>query len=404
MHGPPNDPASTSAPPPIAAATHAASAAVCYALIVMTRIIPPQPLILFPAIRRRWARPAPRFADRPTRRAPDLLHRLAVLTIALILLSAITGCDGLIRSVMIDAPNQERELDDPKRSPKPMLKMLGADRELFVEVGPPAATLRLRIFEPEPPDDNEADPTRSDDQRHPPAPRGTILLLHGYRDWSPVYLFKAEDFAEAGYRAVAVDLRGHHGSTGRYITYGAVESRDLMQVVDALEERGLLAGRLGVWGVSMGAATAIQHAGRDDRVAAVVAVSPYTTMREVVPPLVRRALPIRGWFMSDREIQAIVDEAGEEAGFDPDQADALAAIQQTDAPVLIFSGAWDLITPYQHSRQLHEAAPDRSQLIKLNLAGHLTAGADFTGRIAARSVEWFDRHLPTRSAAADPEP
>ena len=32
-----------------------------------------------------------------------------------------------------------------------------------------------------------------------------------------------------------VDLRGHGGSSGRWLTYGVVESRDLSQLIDQLE-------------------------------------------------------------------------------------------------------------------------------------------------------------------------
>ena len=58
------------------------------------------------------------------------------------------------------------------------------------------------------------------------------------------------------------------------MTFGLQEAKDLSQVVDALGQRGLLAGNLGVYGISYGATTAIHLAAADRRVRAVVAVEP----------------------------------------------------------------------------------------------------------------------------------
>lgn len=298
---------------------------------------------------------------------------------ALLLAVGTMGCDGLIRSVMIDAPNAgdvfEGEFGLLHEAPG----YSGCDHELFVEVGPPEAVLRLWIVEP----------------KHGEA-HGTVLVLHGWRN--KMFWMKgiAHKLADTGYRAVLVDLRGHGGSTGDYISYGAIESADLVQVVDTLQRMGLLQGPLGVWGISMGGSTAILFAGRDARVQAVVAVSPYRSMRDVVPGFIRLGLPIRGLLMSDDQIAAQVDLAAEEAGFNPDKADALRAIQQTDAPVLILHGEWDALVPYRHGKALRNAAPAGSELVELKMTGHI--GAFFHGEVADRSLAWFERHF----AGAEP--
>jgi pimeloyl-ACP methyl ester carboxylesterase len=105
------------------------------------------------------------------------------------------------------------------------------------------------------------------------------------------------------------------------MSYGAIEARDLSQVLDALEARGLVAGPIGVFGISYGAAVGIQFAARDRRVRAVVAVASFSSLRSVIPRYVRLFFPVRGWFMSEGQIQAAIDRAAERAGFDPDGAD-----------------------------------------------------------------------------------
>src|SRR3954466_6566579 len=108
-------------------------------------------------------------------------------------------------------------------------------------------------------------------------PKGTVFLLHGIGDRKDKvpYLLWARVLAQAGYRAVLVDLRGHGRSTGRYMSYGVHESRDMAQLLDAFEEQGLVYGPVGVCGVSYGGAVAIQWAAIDPRVKAIVALEPF---------------------------------------------------------------------------------------------------------------------------------
>jgi pimeloyl-ACP methyl ester carboxylesterase len=110
-----------------------------------------------------------------------------------------------------------------------------AEGELLITVGPPAAALSVEIIDAA------------------GAPRGTVFLLHGIRADKNQVRGWAGMLADAGFRAVLVDLRGHGRSTGDWLSYGVVESKDLAQVLDALVERGLVVGRVGVMGFSYGA-------------------------------------------------------------------------------------------------------------------------------------------------------
>ena len=123
----------------------------------------------------------------------------------------------------------------------------------------------------------------------PPAPRGTVLIVHGFYNHGAQlrYLTWARVLAAAGYRVVLVDQRGHGDSTGDFVTYGVKESVDLSAVLDALDARGLRVGPLAVFGVSLGAASAAGLAQADPRVDALVLLSPYTSMRDVLPGYAR---------------------------------------------------------------------------------------------------------------------
>ena len=283
---------------------------------------------------------------------------------------------------MVHAPNRGKDVSKFKPSSPAMLKFLGIDRELRVAVGPPDASLRLWLIEPK-----RVSGTSSETLQ----PKGTILVLHGYRA-SVIWLKgMGRRFAQAGYRVVMVDMRGHGRSTGDYIAYGVVESRDTRQVIDYLETQDLIAGRLGVWGISMGAATAIKTAATDPRIDAVVAVAPYTSMRSAVPHLVQLLVPVYGWMLDEEDIDRIIDAGGREASFNPDEADPLTVITSVHAPVRFIHGKCDWIIPPSQSRQLHAAAPDGCDLAELGWTGHISA--HFSGTVARKSIEWFDRTL-----------
>ncbi len=190
-----------------------------------------------------------------------------------------------------------------------------------------------------------------------------------------------------------VDLRGHGRSSGRFLTFGVQEAKDLSQVIDALQSRGLVHGKIGVYGISYGATTSIHLAGRDPRVRAVVAVAPFSNLREEVPQFARTMVPGLGWVVPNRTYQRAIDQAGKKAQFDPDEASAIKAIQETKAQVLLIHGTNDWIVPQRHSQRLHEAAADHSELVSIPWIGHIVIWIDPTNEVAARSKAWFDRWL-----------
>jgi pimeloyl-ACP methyl ester carboxylesterase len=261
------------------------------------------------------------------------------------------------------------------------MEMMGIDQQFYVAVGPPMAELFVSVIEPQ---DRTCEPV------------GTILVIHGIRSRSAWMLSTARGITEAGYRAVLVDLRGHGRSTGEYLTYGVQEAKDLSKVIDELAYRGLLVGPLGVFGISYGATSSIQLAGFDSRVQAVVAVAPFSNMREEVPHYLRTAVP-GGKLVSDETFQKAIDESGRRAGFDPDFPTALQAIQETEAPVLLMHGTDDWLVPRQHSEKLHAIAPDHTELILLPREGHCSIWFDIDGDVQRATRAWFDRYLLGRN-------
>ena len=98
------------------------------------------------------------------------------------------------------------------------------------------------------------------------APRGTVVLLHGYGLAQFSMAPWALRLGQEGWRCVLVDLRGHGKSTGRRIYFGMKEANDLTQLLDALAHDGQLREPVGVMGESYGAALALRWKTVDARV------------------------------------------------------------------------------------------------------------------------------------------
>lgn len=74
-------------------------------------------------------------------------------------------------------------------------------------------------------------------------------------------------------------------SEGDYISLGYHEKEDLECVIDYLRNLGSVS-LIGLWGRSMGAATALMHGPRDPSIAAIVLDSPYSRLKDLANEIV----------------------------------------------------------------------------------------------------------------------
>ena len=286
------------------------------------------------------------------------------------------GAREALASAVALAPNSNRARALPGSLQMPIeLVKLGAFT-LETPVGPPAATLVSWVIEP-------------------PLPRikGTVLLLHGVRMDKRSLAPMAAALAADGYRVVLVDLRGHGESSGRYLTYGGVEVRDISSVLDALRERGLTLGCTGVYGFSYGGAVALELSARDPRITAVVAVASFSSLREVMNDYRHKYLPAALNVIPSAWFQGAVDEAGRIAAFDPDRIAPLRAVGQSAAALLLIHGTADTQVPLRHSEALFGAAAGNARLVTVAGAEHAAMPGDSTGVVRRETLAWFDQWL-----------
>jgi pimeloyl-ACP methyl ester carboxylesterase len=188
--------------------------------------------------------------------------------------------------------------------------------------------------------------------------RGTVVYLHGSADNRASGVSIAERFLARGFDVLEYDSRAHGESQGNACTYGYYEKRDLSRAIDLIDVRPVVA-----FGVSLGAAVALQTAAEDPRIRAVVAVSTFSDLRTVASE--------RAPFMASKsDIEAAFRLAEEQGRFKVDEVSPVLAAQRIHVPVLLVHGDADHETPAAHSQRVFAALSGDKRLLLVPGAGH----------------------------------
>jgi alpha-beta hydrolase superfamily lysophospholipase len=111
-------------------------------------------------------------------------------------------------------------------------------------------------------------------------PNGSwVILFHGVSDNRIGVVSQSEPLLQSGYSVVMMDARSHGDSGGDIATYGWLERKDTSAVIDTLESSEKPQ-HLFALGESMGAGIALQSAGIDPRIEAVVAEASFANLQE----------------------------------------------------------------------------------------------------------------------------
>ena len=116
--------------------------------------------------------------------------------------------------------------------------------------------------------------------------KAPIVMLHGYMDHKGSYLEQARFLFDHGFPTLLYDQRGHGESSSAAVSLGPLEAADVGEALGMLDRRGW-GERVLVWGVSMGAATALLAAARFDRIAGVIAESSFERLDHVLADTIR---------------------------------------------------------------------------------------------------------------------
>ncbi len=271
----------------------------------------------------------------------------------------------------------------------------------YVEVGPPKAKLRYRVVEPADYglkvsetnwmergeeqfvfDFNADVPGKTNAWTG--APRGTVVLLHGYGVAQFAMAPWALRLAQEGWRCVLVDLRGHGKSTGKRIYFGVQESCDLSQLLDELERRGQLCGPVAAMGESYGAALALRWKADEARVHAVVAIAPYADLETAVLNI---GHDYASWVPASL-LRAGLRKLPKVLELPPGELDTTTVLTRSKVAALFVAGAEDKVIPVADVERLRSLAATGSQLLIVPQATH-EAVTYFFPQLAPAVTAWL---------------
>jgi pimeloyl-ACP methyl ester carboxylesterase len=193
-----------------------------------------------------------------------------------------------------------------------------------------------------------------------PAPMTSrcVILLHGYADAKVGAIAWAPTWQALGYHVLALDLRAHGESEGRYCTAGFYERHDVSQVIDQFRaQRPAETRELVLFGVSLGAAVAAATAVMRDDLDAVILECPYPDYELAAAAhaaiLGAPGAPLQRWALQLAQRIARADFAA---------VRPVDLIPRVPCPLMIVRGEADVFIDDDHAALVEAAAKARSGL------------------------------------------
>lgn len=222
--------------------------------------------------------------------------------------------------------------------------------------------------------------------REAAAPRGTVLLLHGYGDVKSSLVPEAESLARRGWSVALLDFEGHGGSDGHTTTLGWREAEDVCAAVAWLGETRRLARPLVLFGMSMGGAAALR-AQADLGVGAdgLIVASVFDRLDHAV----RNRFDAMGW-PAWPAAPCMVFWGGWLNGFNGFRHNPADYAARARVPVLVLHGSDDPRARVDEGHALARAAGMRGTFVPFPGAGHESLCARDPARWDAAVGKWLD--------------
>lgn len=190
-----------------------------------------------------------------------------------------------------------------------------------------------------------------------------LLFLHGFRGTRYHVLNWAPMFWSRGCDILAYDHRGHGDSTPAFHTFGFHEKLDAIAALDWFAaQTGLDRSDIGVFGVSYGAATALQMAPLTPDIAFIGADSAYSEMEEIVDYQARRLFPT----LAPLILPGALAVSELRADFDVQAVAPERSIADAQVPILLIHSLTDEYTFASHSEDIYASSDHLQTVLHLN--------------------------------------
>lgn len=193
-----------------------------------------------------------------------------------------------------------------------------------------------------------------------------FIILHGYNSNRVTANKYANILLDIGYNTLCPDMRRCGETGGKGITFGTFESVDVNLWIDYIYKRDPEA-RISLYGISLGAATAIMVASKRDDIRLLVSYCSYASLKEITidrmaAKKVPRALAKALYPAVNAYLKIVLCAPKRET-------DICKAIKKVNCPILIMHSTGDRFTDIRHAYKLKEARPD-AEFVEFDGAPH----------------------------------
>ncbi len=218
-----------------------------------------------------------------------------------------------------------------------------------------------------------------------------IIICHGVGANKSDFTEFAVHLSRRGYAVLLFDFRAHGESGGSRTSLGYYEQEDVLGALSYLKTRKEVdSRRIGIYGFSLGGATAILAASKTDGFRAIVADSAFTSLRDQAKNTVTGFyhLPSFPFF----PLVVFAYEAYFRTSIDAvSPIRSIAALAET--PILIIAGEEDKLIPSENAKRLYAAAREPKEIWIIPGADHggnqVTAGDAYEKKVGG----FFDKYM-----------
>ncbi len=193
---------------------------------------------------------------------------------------------------------------------------------------------------------------------------------------------------KVGFSVFLIDLRGHGQSGDGRFSFGVKERLDVLAAIDWLKAKGYQPGRIGILGLSLGAASSIGATVADPAVGTLAIDSCFAELTPVIESKWVEESGLPKIFLSSTRLMFRLMY-----GLDMDAINPVEEISQVSPrPVMIIACQDDQIIPATHFRRLKAAAPAAQTWVLSHCEHGQTYNADPAG-FEQQVIGFFDTSL-----------
>lgn len=217
-----------------------------------------------------------------------------------------------------------------------------------------------------------------------------VILLHGYMNEASSMFYYASIFSDRGFNALVPDLRGAGQSEGDYIGMGWNDRLDVVGWIHEIIKWDPQA-QIVIFGVSMGAATAMMTAGErlPAHVVCVVEDCGYTSVADEF------AYELRNLFrLPSFPILRFADRVTRSrAGYGIFEASAVEQLKKAKVPILFIHGEKDTFVPTSMVHRVYEAAAGEKELLLVKNATHAASSLVDPDLYFSTLFRFLEKHM-----------